>query len=256
LLCPVALLAAVALARSGEVVEIIQKGNLRVSFRGHIAPRELPRVGAAPVAVSISAEITTTDHTAPPQLRSIKLEVNRNGHLDAKGLPLCRYHQIQPATTAEARDTCGRAIVGRGSFSSNVTLPEQSPFPSQGAIVAFNGRFHGRPAILAHIYGTIPLPTSFTLPFEVQHNRAGTYGTTLTTSLPRVAADWGYVRGVSLTLQRRFRYRGTAHSYVTAGCPAPPGFPGATFALARTAFGFEDGKVLRTTMTRNCNVRG
>ncbi len=109
--------------------------------------------------------------------------------------------------------------------------------------------------IFAHIYGTQPLPTSFTLPFQVRHRRHGTYGITLVADLPQVAADWGYVRGFSMTLQRRFRWRGRVRSYFTAGCPAPSGFPGASFAFARANFGFEDGKKLRTTLTRNCGVR-
>jgi len=241
---------------SAQGAEIIQDGSLRVFFRGHLVPRKLPRVGAAPVAVNVSAQIKTTDGTAPPQLRSMKLEINRNGRLDARGLPICSLRRIQPASTAAARRACGSSIVGYGSFRSNVALPEQSPYPSKGAILAFNARRHGRPAILAHIYGTQPLPLSFTLPFEVKRRHRGTFGLALTAALPRVAADWGYIRAISLTLQRRFRYHGTVHSYISAGCPAPSGFPGATFAMARTAFGFEDGKIVHATMNRDCHVRG
>ena len=31
---------------------------------------------------------------------------------------------------------------------------------AEGKLYAFNGRWHGRPAILAHVYGTKPVPTS------------------------------------------------------------------------------------------------
>jgi hypothetical protein len=234
----------------------IQKDNVRLAFGGRVAPRKLPRVGSAPVVVSVSAGITTTDNTEPPQLRRIKLEINRNGHLDQRGLPTCRFHLIQPSTTAQAREACLPALVGHGKFRANVALPEQSPFPSNGRILAFNGRMHGRPVILAHIYGTLPLPTSFTLPFEIRHQRDGTYDITLITHLPEVAAEWGFVRGISLTLGRRFRYRGVRHSYISAGCPAAPGFPGATFALARTAFDFEGGTKLKSVIVRTCHARG
>jgi hypothetical protein len=235
--------------------ETIRKGNLQIAFAGKIAPRKLPRVGSAPVAVSISADIKTTDHSAPPQLQTIELAINRNGHLDQRGLPSCRYHQIQPASTQEAREACPGGVVGHGTFEADVALPEQSPYPSDGTILAFNGRLHGKPVIFAHIYGTKPLPTSFTLPFEVRQRPKGTYGTVLSATLPPVAADWGYVSGVSLTLQRRFRYHGQTRSYISASCPAPKGFPGASFALANAAFGFEGGKTLRTTMTRSCGAR-
>jgi hypothetical protein len=234
----------------------IQKDNLRVAFSGRIAPRKLPRVGAAPVVVSISAGIATVDNTTPPQLRLIKLEINRSGHMDQRGLPTCRLQLIQPATTARAREACAAALVGHGSFRANVELPEQSPFPSNGQILAFNGRMHGKPVILAHIYGTLPLPTSFTLPFEISHRRKGTYDITLTAHLPQVAAEWGFVRAISLTLGRRFRYQGSGRSYISAGCPAPPGFPGAVFPLARTAFDFEDGTKLKSVIVRTCHARG
>lgn len=234
----------------------IQKDDVRVAFSGRIAPHKLPRRGAAPVVVSVSAGITTTDRTPPPQLRRIKLEINRVGRLDARGLPICPFRRIQPASTAVAVDACSSALVGHGTFRANVALPEQSPFPSNGRILAFNGHMHGRSVILAHIYGTLPLPTSFTLPFEIEHSRSGTYGLTLVAHLPQVAAEWGFVHGISLTLGRNFRYHGNRHSYISAGCPAPPGFPGATFPLTRMAFDFEGGTKLRSVIVRNCHARG
>jgi hypothetical protein len=235
--------------------EVIRKGNLQISYGGRIAPHDLPRKGTAPVAVSVSAKIKTTDRLPPPQLQRIELAINRYGRLDQQGLPACRFRQLQPATTAEARASCPGGVIGHGKFEAAVALPEQSPYPSDGAILAFNGRLHGRPVIFAHIYGTQPLPTSFTLPFEVRRRRSGTYGLSLVADLPPVAADWGYVSGFSLTLRRRFRYHGEQHSYLTAGCPAPKGFPGATFAFAKASFGFEGGRRMHTTLTRSCGVR-
>jgi hypothetical protein len=235
--------------------EIAQKESLRVAFDGGIAPRALPRHGNAPVAVTLGGNITTTDGSAPPQLRTISLAINRHGRLDYRGLPACRYHQIQPASTREAIEACHRSLVGRGEFRANVVLPEQSPFPSSGKVIAFSGTLHGRRVVFAHIYGTSPLPQSRVLAFELGRASGG-YGTTLTAELPRVAADWGYVSGVSLTLERRFRYRGRPRSFVSASCPAPGNFTLATFPLARASFGFEDGRVLTATLVRSCKVLG
>jgi hypothetical protein len=236
------------------VAEVTQQGNLRVSFEGRIAPQQLPRTGKAPVAVTLAGAIKTTDGLDPPQLRTVTLAINRNGKLDYEGLPRCNYHQIQPSNTAEAKEACKRSLVGTGTFEANVALPEQSPFPSDGKILAFNGNLHGKPVIYAHIYGTKPLPTSFVLPFEIRQG-SGEYATTLIADLPQVAAEWGFVSGVSLTLQRNFTYKGKRHSYLSAGCPAPKGFPGATFSFAKASFGFEDGKTLSSTLRRSCGVR-
>ena len=236
--------------------ETVREGNLQIAFSGKIIPRKLPRAGSAPVSISLSASIRTVDHSAPPQLRTIELAINRNGRVHQQGLPVCEFRQIQPASNQEARAACPGAVVGRGTFKADVALPEQSPYPSDGTILAFNGRLRGKPAILVHIYGTEPLPTSFTLPFEVKHRLGGPYGTLLTASMPQVAADWGSVNGISLTLQRRFHYQGRTRSYISASCPAPKGFPGASFTLANAVLGFEGGKTLSTTMTRSCSARG
>lgn len=246
-----ALALAVVVVSAGA--ETVQQGNLRVSFDGGIAPRELPRHGKAPVAVTLSGRVITTDKTAPPQLRTVSLAINRNGRLNYKGLPTCRYHQIQPASTREAVQACRSSVVGQGSFGAKVVLPEQSPFPSSGRVVAFNGILHGRRVVFAHIYGTEPLPQSRVLAFKVGRTGGG-FRTTLTAELPRVAADWGYVSKVGLTLKRRFRYRGRVYSFVNAGCPAPGKFTVVTFPLARASFGFEDGRVLSSTLIRSCRV--
>lgn len=251
-----AILAALCLLASASLAaaEVTQEGNLRVSFTGGISPNALPRQGRAPVAVKFGGEIKTIDGQQPPQLRTISLAINRNGRLDYTGLPVCHYHQIHPASTREAIETCPDSVIGRGTFGANVLLPEQSPFPSSGQLTAFNGIFHGRHVIFAHIFGTEPLPQSQVIVFELGR-ASGTYRTTLTGELPRVAAEWGNVSSVSLKLERIFRYKGKPRSLLSAGCPAPRNAAAVVFNFARASFGFEDGRDLGVTMTRSCKVK-
>lgn len=234
--------------------EVTQEGNLRVSFTGGIAPDALPRKGKAPVKARFGGEIKTIDGQAPPQLRKISLAINRNGKFDFHGLPVCHYHQIHPASTDEAIKTCPGSVIGKGIFTAHVELPEQSPFPSAGSVTAFNGVLHGRHVVFAHVFGTSPLPQSQVLVFDLGRT-SGAFRTTLTSELPRVAADWGYVSGLSLTLSKVFRYKGKRRSLLTAGCPAPGGASVAAFNFARASFGFEDGRTLGVTMIRSCRVR-
>ncbi|MDX6635463.1 MAG: hypothetical protein QOF06_1666 [Solirubrobacterales bacterium] len=250
----VLVVAAAALFVSAAGAEPVQKGNLRVSFAGRISPRALPRHGEAPIAVTVGGTITTTDGAPPPQLRGIEIAINRAGHFDHKGLPSCTYAQIQPSTTAAAMSACGPAKVGEGRFAANVVLPEQSPFPSRGRIVAFNGIERGRPVILAHVYGTEPVPLSYTLVLRMTPGK-GTWGTVLSATLPRVTSDVAYVTGISLTLNRRFTAAGRTHGYVSASCPAPKGFPGATFPLARASFSFGAAGTLASTLLRSCHAK-
>lgn len=235
--------------------EVVQRGRLRVTVDAQIAPKRLPRAGTAPIRFSLGAKIVSTDGSIPSQLRGVKVEINRNGHLDPAGLPICQIDQIQPSTTAGALEACRGSRVGEGIFSAKVLLPQQAPFPSRGRIVAFNGTWHGRPAILAHIYGVAPVPTSYTLPFVIARIGKGTYGTTLRAALPRFTSKWGYVTGISLSLGPGFSSHGPQRSYLTAGCPAPKGFPGATFPLSRTTLFFGTGAISQT-LDRNCKTRG
>jgi hypothetical protein len=252
-LAVVVLCAATAIAHAPA--ETVQRGNLRVSFTGRINPSKLPRSGDAPIAVSIGAKVTTTDRTVPPQLRRIEVAINRNGRLDFAGLPVCRIDQIQPSTMAEALRNCGPAKIGEGSFGAEVVIPAQSPFPSSGRLVAFNGTENGRRVILAHVYGTDPVPTSYTFPVRIKHD-SDTFGTVLSVSLPRVTTRIAYVTDISFTLQRRYRYRGRAHSYLRAGCPAPKGFPGALFPFARATVDFSGGPTMTKVLTRSCRASG
>src|SRR5699024_636981 len=117
----------------------------------------------------------------------------------------------------------------------------QSPFPSQGKVLVFNGKLRGQPALFAHIYGTRPVPTSYVLPFTIRKT-GGEYGTLLSASLPNVTGEWGYVTGISLNLEPEF---------ISASCPAPGGLPGIVFPLMRTSFSFEGGPTLTTTLNRS-----
>jgi DNA-binding beta-propeller fold protein YncE len=243
-------------ARAGARASVVvQRGPVRVNFDGKLTPHALPRHGTAPVGIAVDARISGTKGGTPPQLRRIAIEINRNGHFSPKGLPICEERDIQPSTTDGARAACGAALVGEGHFSANVKLPQQSPFPSSGKVLVFNGRLHGKPAILAHIYGTQPAPTSYVLPFSIRDSR-GTYGTVLETSLPHATGNWGFVTGLEMKLHRSFRYHGKRRSYLSAGCPAPAGFPGAAFPLARTSFAFAGGMTLVSILNRSCRARG
>jgi DNA-binding beta-propeller fold protein YncE len=236
-----------------QASEVVQHGRLRVAVQAKLTPKKLPRTGTVPVHFSLSATVASTDGSVPPQLRGIAIAINRNGRLDPGALPSCRIDQIQPSSSAGALEACGASLVGEGSFSAKVLLTQQAPFPSDGEVLAFNGSWHGRPAILAHIYGTKPVPTSYTLPFVITEAPKGAYGTTLRASLPHFTSKWGYVTGISLYLGRSTR----AGGYLSAGCPAPKGFGAASFPLARASLSFGEGgpKDVSQTLTRSCGVR-
>jgi hypothetical protein len=231
--------------------EVVQRGDVRIALEGAFSPRFLPRYGSAAVSVSLDGKINPTLPEALPQLRRISISVNSRAHLGYRRTPRCGRNEIQPSTSSEALSACRSSLVGKGRFTSDIRLPEQSPFPSQGKILAFNGRYRGRPAILAHIYGTDPTPVSYVLPFTIRRTR-GRYGLVLQASLPQLTGDWGYVTGISLALGLG---HGNVHSYLTASCPAPSGFREAVFPLMKTSFTFSGSRSLTSTLLRDCSVK-
>jgi hypothetical protein len=252
-LCATTLFVAAVFAPTGLGVSV-QKEGVRVSVTGKLRPTALPRRGRMPIKVIFGGQISTANAGQPPKLTKLTIEINRNGHLDTRGLPRCRLRSIKPSTNREALDACRSSLVGEGSFSANVRFPDQSPFPSNGKVFAFNGTMHGRPVIFAHIYGTRPVPTSYVLSFRIGH-RSGTYGTVLEATFPEVTGEWGYVTGLTMSLYRRFSYRGRTRGYLSAGCPAPAGLTKVPFSLTRTSFEFEDGLEIPAILNRTCTVR-
>jgi hypothetical protein len=187
-------LAAVALlmasAASIASAELTERGDLFVSFKGGIAPNALPRTKLAPIAVSVAGTVKTLSGQRPPALRVIKIELNRGGVLDSRGLPVCHYRDLVATSPQQVMEACGDAQVGSGAYRAKTAFPEQETFPSEGQILAFNGFYKGHSAILAHIYGGNPVPITRIVVFRI-HRTGGTFGTILTGRLSDTVNHYG-----------------------------------------------------------------
>lgn len=242
-------------APSGAGAEIFQEGNLRASFDGAISPKSLPRSHAAPVGVRVAGKVRSLGGARLPQLRTIRVAINEAGRLYDRGLPICRVARIQPATERVARQICGEAIVGDGKVALLVRLSGQRDFLVRGKLLAFNGPRRGKKKlILAQIYSHNP-PGSFILTFTVTR-RAGVYGTVISTQLPAYARSWAYLTHFEMALRRTYRHAGRQRTYISAACAAPAGFRRIVFPFAKASYGFADGRVLSTSITRICSVAG
>jgi len=234
--------------------ELTARGDLFIKFNGGIAPNALPRHARAPIAVRVTGVIRTLSGERPPSVRRIAISINRGGRVDSRGLPVCERREIEPSSTQEALQRCGAALVGTGAYLADIAFPEQDSFRSRGRILAFNAVVDGKEAILAHVYGAKPVPITRIIVFRIRETD-GTFGTVFSGSLPRSLIRWGYLKSFSLEFHRIYTYRGRRHSYLSAACAAPAGFPGAVFPFARASMAFEDGRTLASTLTRSCTVR-
>ena len=234
--------------------ELVAHGDLFVNFEGGLSPQALPRNELAPITVSIDGTVKTLSGESPPALRQIQIELNNHGVMDTEGLPVCEEEQIASTSDKVALARCSSALVGSGSFLANTNYPEQVEFPTSGKILAFNGIEEGKPVIFAHVYGTEPLTSTRIITFKISRT-GGRYRTVLTGALPAALNRYGFIKNIRLRLHRNYTYKGQRHSYLSAGCPAPKGFPGATFAFARASMRFSDGRALTGTLVRSCRVK-
>ncbi len=245
---------ALALA-TGAQAGLSQKGALQVSFEGQIIPTALPRSSPAPVSVQMSGSIKTTDKSVPPRLERISLQINSHGALSSKGLSSCPLARIETGTGASAKAACGSEMVGHGNVTSRIALPAQEPFLSVGGMEAFNGTYHGHPAILAQVVSGPPLPLTYVIVFEVKKTH-GAFGTALDATIPPIASGYGQISSFYMTLARKFSFHGHPASYATASCPAPKGINEVGFKLAKATYEFAGAITTSNELQKTCKVRG
>jgi hypothetical protein len=233
----------------------VQDGGLRVTVLAQIEPEKLPQDKPAPIAIFIAGHLESSNGGIPPQLQSLRIEVNRHGLLQSAGLPVCQVPEVQPASTQRALARCKQALIGSGQFWANIVLPDQGAYRTQGRLLVFNGRQAGRPVILAHIFTSNPFNSSFVIPFSLKHIHKGPYGTELRASLPQALGSWGYLDRIKLTLKRKYVFRGAQLSYFNAACPAAKGARRASFPLAYAEFAFARHKPLGLTVNKTCAVK-
>lgn len=235
--------------------EVVQRRGVRVTMSGELSPKRLPADRRAPASVIVGGKVSSADGGVLPQLKAIRIEINRHGRLDSTGLPVCRVSQIRSASSSRALTSCRHALVGQGRFTANILLPEQEPYPTTGRLLLFNGRQAGKSVLFAQIYAPRPFATSFVITFQIGRIARGSFGTVLTADLPAALGDWGYLTGIELRLSRHYTHKGKKRSFLSASCPAPSGFKVAPFPLARLSFGFDGVGPFGATLVRSCGAR-
>ena len=177
--------------------EIVSGGNVRVSFRGWITPRKLPRGEAAPVTLHVAGTVQPLDGRHPAALQRVKVEFNRHGLVSTRGLPVCPRRRLLRGPRPRRRWSAAA-----GPWSAPATSPRTSRFRKgrrsrrSGRMLAFNSHRPrapgaGRPRSTA--------PTRCRSPRccrspSVGRGQGG-FGATLSVQMPKVGDEWGYVTG-------------------------------------------------------------
>jgi hypothetical protein len=241
------LAAALLLVGVGSALAIkLHASNLVITTDGGFAPKTLPKHGFAPIKLHGFGKIETEDGSLPPILKTVTIWFDKHGEVETRGLPKCSPQKLAATTTPQARKLCPGAIVGKGFGSAIVAFPEQPPIKASSAITLFNAApKHGNPVILAHAHLTVPGPTTFVVPIEIQRVHAGRYGFKTVAEIPKIAGGSGIPIYARISVGRTWNYKGKTLSFANAGCPDGR-------LQAKGQFLFKDDTFLQGTVFKTC----
>lgn len=228
----------------------IRAGDIIIQGYGGFRPETLPRDHNAPITIYGGGKIRSIiDGELPPILHKLIFEFDRHGAVETKGLPVCTKAKLVATNVATARRFCGGAIVGKGFGKAVVKFPEQGRIPASSPITLFNGpKKHGNDTILAHAHLTVPAPTTFIVPVEIEKINKGVYGYRTEAEIPKIAGGYGHPVSGALTIGKKWTFKGKRYSYINARCETG-------HLQARGKFTFKEVEdVLEGTFIRPCKV--
>jgi len=210
------------LAMSGAALAIVLRtGPIEVVGEGGFSPTTLPKHETAPITLHGEGRIGTTDGSLPPILKTLTVWFDKHGAVVTKGLPYCTEGKLKATTSAQARKVCAGSIVGEGSGTALIAFPEQNPFKATSPITIFNAKPHdGNPTVLAHAYLSVPAPTTYIVPVEIQKVNDGPFGFRTEATIPKIAGGYGIPLEGRLTIGKKWTFKGKKLSYANASCPS------------------------------------
>jgi hypothetical protein len=241
LCCGLALLLAASAAGKGALV-IVNDIVLRAD--GAFQPRVLPRRQFAPIEFQGHFDVAARGGGRPPTLEAVVIDFDRDGRLNAGGLPTCPVERVADAGTDKARQVCAGAIVGTGEIEALIALPGGLT-PAHSPLTIFNGPTReGNPTVILHARITVPATQTFAIVAPIER-RPGAFRYRVTLDLPPVAAGLGTITHVAAKVGRRFSAGGRRRSYVSAHCA-----DGILHTHGR--FSFADGTIVDGDVEKAC----
>ena len=241
----VAVMAAVVGSASGIT---IKAGDVEATFDGSFSPTAFPKKEKDGLTLKLEGKLKKTDGTHPPAVKTVSLDFDKAGELFTKGLPTCKQGQIESTLTAQAKKSCGDALVGTGRVSASIQFPEQAPFGASGTLLIFNASKGNKQALLLHVYAKVPAATTFVVPVKIKKT-GGKYGTNAFIAVPSITSGQGSVTSFKAKIGKKWSVKGQKESLLNASCP--------TGSLAvQGEFLFAEGTKLKGVFTKPCQPKG
>jgi hypothetical protein len=245
-----AVTALILLATVGTALALkLQLGPLVVTTDGGFSPTTLPKKKLAPITLHGYGKIATNDGSIPPAVDKLTIWFDKHGAVETRGLAVCTRGKLLATTTAQARKNCPDSIVGEGFGKAIVYFPESQPIPASSPITIFNGPpKHGNPTVLAHAYLSVPAPTTYIVPVEIQKVHDGRYGFKTVAEIPKIAGGSGVPTYGRLKIGRKWTFKGQKLSYANASCPDG-------HLQAKVQVHFRDQTILQGELLKTCKGR-
>lgn len=213
-----------------------------------VIPKKLSKTKLTPIALKVTAKTSSTtavNGVPSPAVRAV-VDFDKSAALYTKGVPTCDPSLLQNTSTEAAEAACGKAKIGSGSGSALLPVGAKV-FPATTTITAFNGVPQGgRPVVLLHTYSVSPVQTTLVLIGTVsRYNKEG-FGPRLDVEIPKIAGGTGAITEFTVTINKKYSYKGKKRSYVSAKCP------NSKKLKARGAFTYSDGESLTATSKQSC----
>lgn len=212
-------LSAAAIA-AAEKPAIVRAGELELTINGGVTPKALPKSKLAPITLNVSGKIAEANGSHPPALVEAIVDTDKNGTIDALGVPTCTAGQLEAQTSAEAEKICKPSIVGKGTTDVQLQFPESNPVALHSKLLAFNGGTKGGvTTIFIHAFLSSPVTAAVVTTVKISKEHKGRYGTKSVATIPKIANFAGSVTDFNLTFQKKlFTYKGKKHGYLLAKC--------------------------------------
>jgi hypothetical protein len=186
------------------------------TVKAKVAPAKQKKrtYGAASLDFTTASTCTESDSCRLNPANRVRVYIDDDLKLNARGLARCNPDSIEDTTTAQARAKCKSSMVGKGS--SVAYIAGQKNAPANGTGTGFNGpRQGGRPTLVVHNY--VPALGRTVVLVGVLKPGTGDFGTVLDVNVPPLQFGTALAE-FQLKIQRSFRFKGKTRHYLTARC--------------------------------------
>ena len=245
-----ALIAIILLLIAGMAdAAMVRVGRIVLRADGGFTPQSLPRHSYAPISFRGHANVESTDSQPVPALRNFRLEFDKDGRLETKGLPVCQPASLAGTTTQTARQICGKATVGSGTVAASVADPGLQGVVLRSPLSLFNGpRINGNGTVVAHARALVPTPQTYVVLITIERLKKGAFSYRASANVPEFAEGTGSLIHLEAEVGRRYKSGGVKRSYVSAKCS-----DSIFETRGRFEFGDPEATVIEGSVFKACN---